>query len=80
MDMGSTGDGEADIGHSEESGPGETAGWPEDGTDFDPEDEVYDEPMREEMSFQEEEEEEAYRLTELYNALGELEGSNEQTQ
>jgi subtilisin family serine protease len=44
----------------------------EDGTDLDAADEDYDEPIRDDMSPQEEEEEEAYRLSELYDALGEL--------
>lgn len=50
----------------------ETSVWPEDGTDLNAADEEYDEPMHGDMSFQEEEEEEANRLTEIYDALEKL--------
>lgn len=62
----------AEFGNDEDSILVETSGWSDDGTDLGTAVERYNEPMYDDMSLQEEEEEEAYRLTELYDALGEL--------
>ncbi len=66
--------------HADAPGPGdeadeiifENAMAPEDGTDLDAVDETDDEMITDDMNPQEEEEGEAYRLTALYEALGEL--------
>ena len=50
----------------------ETSLWSEDDTGLDEADMAHDGPVHGDMSLQEEEEEEAYRLTELYDAMGQL--------
>ncbi|MEJ2458453.1 MAG: S8 family peptidase [Novosphingobium sp.] len=72
-DEGADADGnEAAFDDEEDSLLAETTLWPEDDTGIDEADTAYDRPVHGDMSLQEEEEEEAYRLTELYHALGQL--------
>ena len=63
---------EAGFDDDEDSLLVDTALWAEDAPDPDVADDTYGGPMHDDMSPQEEEEEEAFRLAELYDALGKL--------